>query len=251
MSTDNSTTNSSRAMDEKQKESITAALNELALRKADLDENVRLTNDLKEKARELRNLTQDPYYEIGSQPSNVHVESPYQQMWVRHLQDGTRHYIEGATNPEYVVTADDVDKCIAVECIPMDENGRQGELVRRFANDQNKITCDPDMQAEIDSYITKSQADFGVLVLLDSFNHWEPATFILRRSGFQVKINKTGALQIADEFSENLSIKIPGGLSTQFVLTCSDVTSHPLSTYNDIRMRDTLVLTIRMFQSKF
>lgn len=31
----------------------------------------------------------------------------------------------GATNPEYVVTADDVDKYIAVECIPMDENGRQ------------------------------------------------------------------------------------------------------------------------------
>lgn len=34
-------------MDEKQKESITSALNELAHRKADLDENVRLTNDLK------------------------------------------------------------------------------------------------------------------------------------------------------------------------------------------------------------
>lgn len=31
----------------------------------------------------------------------------------------------GATNPEYVVTADDVDKLIAVECIPMDEKGRQ------------------------------------------------------------------------------------------------------------------------------
>ncbi|KAF7844650.1 uncharacterized protein G2W53_001555 [Senna tora] len=45
--------------------------------------------------------------------------------WVRHLQDGTRHYIEGATNPEYVVTADDVDKLIAVECIPMDDKGRQ------------------------------------------------------------------------------------------------------------------------------
>ena len=25
----------------------------------------------------------------------------------------------GATNPEYVVTADDVDKVIAVECIPL------------------------------------------------------------------------------------------------------------------------------------
>ncbi|KAL2892628.1 hypothetical protein RDABS01_008537 [Bienertia sinuspersici] len=115
--------------------------------------------------------------------------------WVRHLQDGTRHYIEGATNPEYVVTADDVDKCIAVECIPMDENGRQGELVRRFANDQKKISCDPDMQAEIDSYIYKGQAAFRVLVL----------------------------------------IKIPGGLSAQFVLTCLDGTSHPFRTYNDVR----------------
>ncbi|KAG5540400.1 hypothetical protein RHGRI_020577 [Rhododendron griersonianum] len=45
--------------------------------------------------------------------------------WVRHLQDGTRQYIQGATNPEYVVTADDVDKLIAVECIPMDDQGRE------------------------------------------------------------------------------------------------------------------------------
>ncbi|CAK9160916.1 unnamed protein product, partial [Ilex paraguariensis] len=65
--------------------------------------------------------------------------------WVRHLPDGTRQYIEGATNPEYIVTADDVDKLIAVECIPMNDQGRQGELVRLFANDQNKITCVPKM----------------------------------------------------------------------------------------------------------
>ena len=31
----------------------------------------------------------------------------------------------GATNPEYIVTADDVDKLIAVECIPMDDQGHQ------------------------------------------------------------------------------------------------------------------------------
>lgn len=31
----------------------------------------------------------------------------------------------GATNPEYVVGADDVDKLLAVECIPMDEKGHQ------------------------------------------------------------------------------------------------------------------------------
>ncbi|KAI7758008.1 hypothetical protein M8C21_018729 [Ambrosia artemisiifolia] len=60
--------------------------------------------------------------------------------WVRYFQDGTTEYIEGATNPEYVVTADDVDKFIAVECIPMDDRGRQGETVRLFANEENKIT---------------------------------------------------------------------------------------------------------------
>ncbi|XP_022718662.1 uncharacterized protein LOC111276943 isoform X4 [Durio zibethinus] len=88
--------------------------------------------------------------------------------WVRHLQDGTRQYIEGATNPEYVVTADDVDKLIAVECIPMDDQGHQGELVRLFANDQNKIKCDPDMQNEIDTCISRGQATFSVLLLVGS-----------------------------------------------------------------------------------
>lgn len=33
--------------------------------------------------------------------------------------------ISGATNPEYIVTADDFDKIIAVECIPMNDHGRQ------------------------------------------------------------------------------------------------------------------------------
>nr|KAJ0224352.1 hypothetical protein LSAT_V11C100034540 [Lactuca sativa] len=44
--------------------------------------------------------------------------------WVRYHRDVTFEYIE-ATNPEYVVSADDVDKLIAVECIPMDDHGRR------------------------------------------------------------------------------------------------------------------------------
>lgn len=239
------------AMDEKQKESISSAMKELANRKADLDENVRLANDLKdtederyifmtsllgllaehgiwpnvstassismsvkhvydqlhwklqEKTKELNSIlgnhAPNQYQEDSSRPSStghhkaeehppamnnmsyyghdeyndaggfvlnddgpgiedfqiigdakpggkilgcgypVRGTSLCMFQWVRHLQDGTRHYIDGATNPEYVVTADDVDKYIAVECIPMDENGRQGEIVRLFANDQNKI----------------------------------------------------------------------------------------------------------------
>ncbi|XP_062154090.1 uncharacterized protein LOC133862323 isoform X3 [Alnus glutinosa] len=169
--------------------------------------------------------------------------------WVRHLQDGTRQYIEGATNPEYVVTADDVDKLIAVECIPMDDKGHQGDLVRLFANDQNKIKCDPEMQMEIDTYIARGQATFNVGMLWYSSENWESTTLLLRRSSYQIKINSTEAVVIEEKFSKDLSIKIPTGLSAQFVLTCADGSSHPFNVYR-VRMRDTLVLTMRMFQSK-
>ncbi|XP_075500963.1 uncharacterized protein LOC142539411 isoform X1 [Primulina tabacum] len=171
--------------------------------------------------------------------------------WVRHYPDGTRQYIEGATNPDYVVTADDVDTIIAVECIPMDDQGRQGELVRILANDHNKITCDEEMQEEIDSYLAKGQAKFLVMILLDSSENWEHATLYLRRLGFQVKVEKTQAAVIVEKYSEEVLIKIPSGPSTQFVLKCANGSSYPFSTTNgDIRMREKVVLTMRIFQSK-
>uniref|UniRef100_A0A7N1A2K6 Uncharacterized protein n=1 Tax=Kalanchoe fedtschenkoi TaxID=63787 RepID=A0A7N1A2K6_KALFE len=169
--------------------------------------------------------------------------------WVRHLPDGTWHYIEGATNPEYVVTADDVDRLIAVECIPMDDYNRQGEIVRLFANDQKKITCEPEMQHEIDTYIAKGQASFVVDLLMDSPDNWEPATLTLRKSSFQIKTNNGGHEIISETYSKDSSIKVPCGLSTQFVLVTCDGSSYPFST-NSVRIRDTLVLTMRIFQSK-
>ncbi|KAI3683121.1 hypothetical protein L1987_83621 [Smallanthus sonchifolius] len=169
--------------------------------------------------------------------------------WVRHLHDGTREYIEGATNPEYVVTADDVDKLIAVECIPMDDQGRQGEIVRLFANEQNKISCDSEMKQEIDNYMSAGQASFSVLLLMDSPENWEQTTFSLRRSSYQIKINRMQDILINEKYSSVLSIKIPPGLTPQFVLTRLNGSSHPF-TFQDVRMRDTFVLTMRMFQSK-
>ncbi|GAB2270758.1 hypothetical protein Dimus_005627 [Dionaea muscipula] len=170
--------------------------------------------------------------------------------WVRHLDDGTSQYIEGATNPDYAVTADDVDKYVAVNCVPMDDKGRQGKLVRVIANNENKITCDPDMQLEIDTYLSKGHATFSILMLVNTAENWEPATLTLKRSGFQVKINETGSTPIFERFSKDLLIKIPSGISSQFVLTIHNGSSHPFSTHNDVRKRDTIVLTMRMFQSK-
>ncbi|KAI3807320.1 hypothetical protein L1987_23246 [Smallanthus sonchifolius] len=46
----------------------------------------------------------------------------------------------------------------------MDDQGRQGELVRLFANERKKITCDPEMQREIDKYMSAGRASFSVLL---------------------------------------------------------------------------------------
>ncbi|KAG5538855.1 hypothetical protein RHGRI_019408 [Rhododendron griersonianum] len=107
-----------------------------------------------------------------------------------------------------------------------------------------------DMQLEIDTYISKGEATFSILLLMDSSEFWEPTTLILKRSGYQIKDNNSQDTLIAEKFSKDILMKIPIGLSTQFVLACSTGSSYLLNMYNDVRMRDTLVLTMRMFQSK-
>ncbi|KAH9771183.1 hypothetical protein KPL71_012613 [Citrus sinensis] len=185
--------------------------------------------------------------------------------WVRHLQDGTKHYIKGAIGPEYVVTADDVGKLISVECIPMDD---QGHMVYIQNNDSvmsflgpfcpilfmtEKLKTDPEMQSEIDMHMSKGEASFSVLLLVPSSENQGPvtlpATLILRRSSFQIKINSTEYVVIEEKFTIRLSIKIPSGLPTELILTCSDGASHCFST-SDFRTRDALVLTMRMFQNQ-
>ncbi|XP_072987226.1 uncharacterized protein [Typha latifolia] len=179
--------------------------------------------------------------------------------WVRLLPNGTEQYIEGASLPEYVVTADDVDTLLAVDCTPMDDNGRQGELVRQYANYQNKIICDPEMQHEIDTYISTGRAIFDLSLLVDSSDGWEPTILILKRSSYLIKVKRTERVVVEEKYSHDLCIKIPYGSSTQFVLTCSDGTSLPFCTdgnsqeyitEQDIKLRDIIVLTMRIFQNK-
>uniref|UniRef100_A0A453SXD7 AIR9-like A9 domain-containing protein n=1 Tax=Aegilops tauschii subsp. strangulata TaxID=200361 RepID=A0A453SXD7_AEGTS len=45
--------------------------------------------------------------------------------WVRHLEDGSVNYIEGAKQPTYLVTADDVDSLLAIEVQPLDDRKRK------------------------------------------------------------------------------------------------------------------------------
>ncbi|KAE9458766.1 hypothetical protein C3L33_09332, partial [Rhododendron williamsianum] len=61
--------------------------------------------------------------------------------WVRHLEDGSMNYIDGAKQPKYLVTADDIDTVLAIEVQPLDDKKRKGEIVTVFANGHRKITC--------------------------------------------------------------------------------------------------------------
>ncbi|XP_035818239.1 uncharacterized protein [Zea mays] len=178
--------------------------------------------------------------------------------WVRHLENGTRQSIEGATMYDYVVTADDVGTFLAVDCTPMDDNGRQGDLVTEFANNGNKITCDPEMQSHIDAYISNGRAEFEVFVLAYSPEEWELATLVLTRPNYQIKFKKTGEAIIDEKYSQSLQMKIPNGRTTQFVLVTAGATlpfntqgiSEPNNEDYDVRLRDLIVLVMRTFQKK-
>ncbi|KAH9771176.1 hypothetical protein KPL71_012612 [Citrus sinensis] len=179
-------------------------------------------------------------------PVNGTTLSTFQ--WIRFLEDDTRHSIEGATEPEYVVTADDINKLIALEHTTIDDEGHEGKLVTVFANEHSKIKCDPDMQSKVDMHISRGQAAFRVLLLINSSeNTWEPATLSFTQSRFHVKINSTDVVISEGDLFNIIEIEIPIGLSRQFILRCLDGESHFFITNND-RMRDTLVLTMRTFR---
>ncbi|PAN18750.1 hypothetical protein PAHAL_3G222500 [Panicum hallii] len=179
--------------------------------------------------------------------------------WVRHLENGIRQSIEGATMFDYVITADDVGTLLAVDCTPMDDNGRQGDLVTEFANNGNKITCDPEMQSHIEACISSGRADFEVFVLAYSPEEWELATLVLTRPSYQIKFKHTGEVIIDEKYSPNLQTKIPNGRTTQFVLVSSTGANLPFNTQglsepsnedHDVRLRDLIVLVMRTFQKK-
>ncbi|XP_020247287.1 uncharacterized protein LOC109825022 isoform X5 [Asparagus officinalis] len=137
--------------------------------------------------------------------------------WVRHIDIvGTKQLIEGATMPEYVVTADDVGTILAVDCIPIDDSGRQ--------------------------------MDFSE----------ERAHLILAQNGYRIRVISTNHVVMEEKYSPDLYVKLPNGQSTQFTLMCSEGsilpfnTSRTLQEYdtNNIRLRDSIVLTLRHFQAK-
>ncbi|XP_076893002.1 uncharacterized protein LOC143544909 [Bidens hawaiensis] len=172
--------------------------------------------------------------------------------WVRHFQDGSFVYIEGAKQPLYTVTADDVDTYLCVEVQPLDDRERKGEVVTCFANDHQKITCHRDMLHEIEKTLTLGHASFKLFVWKASDDTWEPAMLEIKKSSYSIKINgPNNGVVVDNKYTSKTVISLPPEASLEFAILGSDnVEQYLCADYNstDIRCsRDTIVITLRLF----
>lgn len=171
--------------------------------------------------------------------------------WVHHFPDGSVNYIEGAKQPNYLLTADDVDTYLAIEVQPLDNRKRKGELVKVFANEHKKITCDPEMQSQIQKILQKGHGSFKVLEFTGFLDIWEPATLAIKRGAYSIKRSSEPSVAAAEKFSPNTIVSIPFGSPSEFIITDSDIVGadadHLLKTNDDSCSRDTLVVILRLF----
>ncbi|XXG83895.1 hypothetical protein AAC387_Pa10g1543 [Persea americana] len=170
--------------------------------------------------------------------------------WVRYLEDGSVNYIIGAKQPNYLVTADDVDFCLAIEVQPLDDRKRKGELVKVFANEHQKITCDPEMQEQIEKSLSVGRTSFEVKLSAGCLDIWERAVLAIKREAYSIKCNGPRGVVVTEKFSPSTSVTIPYGEATGFIIYSSNGTGYLLQTLGSSSLRDTIVLTLRLFKMR-
>ncbi|KAK2456091.1 hypothetical protein QL285_003487 [Trifolium repens] len=169
--------------------------------------------------------------------------------WIRHLEDGSFNYIEGAKQPNYLVSADDVDTLLAIEVQPLDDRKRKGEPVQVFANDNKKIVCDSEMQSHIEKSFYSGHASYKVSLSTGYLDIWEPATLAIKKEGYSIKSGH--GVVITEKFSPSTNVVIPYGNISEFIIIGSTGAEHLLRAENNSTdvsgARDTIVLTLRLF----
>ncbi|KAH0907688.1 hypothetical protein HID58_039515 [Brassica napus] len=193
-----------------------------------------------------------PGRELLASGHSIHGTTKCNFEWVRHLEDGSVNYIDGAKKPNYLVTADDVDLYLAIEVHPLDDKNRKGELVKVFANDNCKITCHPEMQSHIEKNLHNSHASFKVSYAIGYMDIWEAATLSIKKEGYSIKPSNDPV--ITEKFSSSTTVAIPFEQPADFVIIGSDGVEHLFRVDNDATdfscSRDTIVLTLRLFIKK-
>ncbi|KAM7518006.1 hypothetical protein LguiB_016968 [Lonicera macranthoides] len=171
--------------------------------------------------------------------------------WVRHLEDGSVKYIDGAKQPSYLVSADDVDTYLAIEVQPMDDRKRKGELVKVFANENRKITCDLELHTHIQRNLSNGHATYRVTLSTRYLELWEPATLAIKREGYSIKCSGPSAAIVTEKFSPSTIVTLTCGNPTEFSIIGTGNVEHLLRAAENLQdiscSRDAIVLTMRFF----
>ncbi|XP_044974285.1 uncharacterized protein LOC123442340 isoform X2 [Hordeum vulgare subsp. vulgare] len=171
--------------------------------------------------------------------------------WVRHLDDGSVKFIEGARQPVYLVTADDVDNLLAIEVQPLDDRKRKGDIVKVYANDQAKITCDPQTKELIKKTLEVGHVSYQVQLPVRFLDMWEPAVLAIKREGYSIKCNGQRGVVLTEKFQKATAINIPYGYErqTEFSIVSADGEEYNLQPADNNMSRDMIVLVLRLFRS--
>ncbi|KAK3163670.1 hypothetical protein QOZ80_1AG0006650 [Eleusine coracana subsp. coracana] len=172
--------------------------------------------------------------------------------WVRHLEDGSVQFIEGARQPSYLVTADDVDTLLAIEVQPLDDRKRKGDFIKVYANEQRKITCDPETKELIKRTLEIGHVTYEIQVQLPQvrfLDMWEPAVLAIKREGYSIKCNGQRGVVITEKFQQATVISIPSGSLSEFSITSADGVDYDLKPAENTLLRDTIVLVLRLFKN--
>ncbi|RAL50103.1 hypothetical protein DM860_007777 [Cuscuta australis] len=186
-----------------------------------------------------------PGRELQASGYSIHGTTSCIFEWIRHMEDGSYIYIDGAQQPVYLVTADDVDTYLAIEVRPLDDRKRKGEAVKVFANEHKKITCDSDMQNFIERTLSSGHASFNVSLWTGYLDIWEPAILAIKRDGFSIKCSGTNSVVVVDKFSPSITVSIPFACSGDFSVTDSRGDRHLLRVTNISYSRDAIVLIMK------
>ncbi|KAK9938313.1 hypothetical protein M0R45_015060 [Rubus argutus] len=65
------------------------------------------------------------------------------------------------------------------------------------------VSCDPDMQSQIQKILQKGHGSFKVLEFTGFLDIWEPATLAIKRGAYSIRRSSEPSVVVAENFSPN------------------------------------------------
>ncbi|GJN37717.1 hypothetical protein PR202_gb26698 [Eleusine coracana subsp. coracana] len=135
----------------------------------------------------------------------------------------------------------------------------EGDFIKVYANEQRKITCDPETKELIKRTLEIGHVTYEIQVQLPQvrfLDMWEPAVLAIKREGYSIKCNGQRGVVITEKFQQatvvclySSEISIPSGSLSEFSITSADGVDYDLKPAENTLLRDTIVLVLRLFKN--